>query len=63
MDNNESFLDVCEVQVKFLSEGPHGSGWYVWEHEYPEEGYVLFSEEKPTAEDLKMLSESYVEVP
>lgn len=37
-------------------------GWYVWEAEYPEEGYVGFNKERPTAADLRAICESYVEV-
>jgi len=52
--------EQVEVTVSY-GEGIEGRGWYVWETEYPEEGYVHFSETRPTAEDLKAICETYVE--
>jgi len=52
--------EQVEVTVKH-SVGAEGSGWYVWESEYPEEGYVYFSAKRPTADELRTICESYVE--
>lgn len=48
------------VTVMFSDEGLEGAGWYAWETEYPDEGYVLFSDVRPSVDDVKAIDPSYV---
>lgn len=48
------------VKVAYCN-GIEGRGWYVWEDEYQDEGFVHFSLERPTAEQLKAICPEYVE--
>ena len=52
--------EQIEVTVSH-GKGDEGTGWYVWEAEYPEEVYVYFSPSHPSADDLKKICENYVE--
>lgn len=53
-----------EAQVEVTvshGNGSEGPGWYVWETEYPEEGYVYFNQMRPGIDDLRSICASYVE--
>ena len=53
-------LEPVYVTVTYSMEGLEGPGWYVWESEYIDEGYIYFSaSEQPTNEILKALSQEY----
>lgn len=33
-------MDPVEVSIQYSNDGGEGAGYYVWETEYPEEGYI-----------------------
>lgn len=51
--------DLVEVSCLFSAVGHEGPGFYVYETEYPEEGYVHFSPTQPTLEDVKAVCPEY----
>ena len=51
-----------EVQVIYAEDGAEGPGWYVWEVECADEGWVEFFEIRPSAEDLTKICAEYVEI-
>lgn len=54
-------LDDVEVDVVYSAVGESGPGWYVWETEYHDEGYVGHFDHRPTEAELKAICASYVE--
>lgn len=49
------------VTVQQSETGHEGPGFYVWEVDAEDEGYVLFSKTRPTIEELKAIHPDYVE--
>jgi len=41
--------------------GSEGFGFYVWETEAADEGYIWFGTTRPTADDLRAICPAYVE--
>lgn len=52
--------ELIEVTVKH-GDGAEGQGWYVWETEYPDEGYVGFFTTRPTEQELAEICPEYTE--
>lgn len=53
--------ELTEVKVIKSDNGHEGPGWYVWEVDCEEDGYVLFSKTRPTAEQLREVCDTYVD--
>lgn len=54
--------DLCDEKVEVSVEygdGQDGVGWYVFEAEYSEDGYVAFFDHDPTAEELMAICPEY----
>lgn len=58
--NSGENMDTIEVVALHTVNGPEGTGWYVYEKEYPEEGYVWFYDSKPSQEDIEKINPTYV---
>lgn len=60
--------DLIEVDVVYRSKEDladndykdDGPGWYVWEQDYRDEGYVVFFNHEPTDAELKEICPTYV---
>lgn len=46
MDNKKPLI------IRYSLHGAEGAGWYVWEADVEDEGYVFYSLEKPTEDQL-----------
>jgi hypothetical protein len=53
--------DPVQVKVVYSDVGHDGPGWYVWEVDMEDEGYVYFSTERPTTEQLQAICLNYTE--
>jgi hypothetical protein len=53
--------DPVLVKVQQSETGHEGPGFYVWEVDAEDEGYVLFSKTRPTVEELKAICPKYTE--